>query len=133
MTNGKWKPRRNSVGRMIFVGISLILQLSWLMLMILELNTYSTYLSLLTNVLTSLAVLRLYSKHTNAAYRMPWIMVMMALPVMGLSLYVLSEAAITPRHTRHRMEAARNRADNSGNHQPRVGMGRPISSKGMTE
>ena len=30
------------------------------------------------------------------------------------------------------MPPTRNRADSSGNHQPKAGRGRPISSKGMT-
>lgn len=97
MLNGSKKPRRNSVGRAIFVALSLILQVGWLLLLIVELNTYSTYISLFTSILTSVVVLRLYSKRTNSAYKMPWIMVMMALPVMGLSLYLLTEVALTPK------------------------------------
>lgn len=104
------KPRRNSIIRAVFVGFSLVLQLGWLLLMILELNAYSTYISLFTSLLTSLVVLRLYSKHTNSAYKIPWIMLMMALPVMGLSLYLLTEVAITPRSIRGRIASLRSRA-----------------------
>ena len=104
------KPRRNSIIRAVFVGFSLVLQLGWLLLMILELNAYSTYISLFTSLLTSLVVLRLYSKHTNSAYKIPWIMLMMALPVMGLSLYLLTEVAITPKSVRGRIASLRSRA-----------------------
>lgn len=103
------KTRRNSVGRAIFVGVSLLLQVGWLLMMILELNTYSTYISMFTSLLTSLVVLRLYSKHTNSAYKMPWIMVMMALPVMGLSLYLLTEVAVTPRSIHKRVRSIQER------------------------
>ncbi len=107
MPNGGKKPRRNSVGRAIFVALSLLLQVGWLLLQIIELNHYSTYIALFTSILTSLVVLRLYSKHTNSAYKMPWIMLMMALPVMGLSLYLLTEVALTPRSIHKRMKDIR--------------------------
>lgn len=34
-------------------------------------------------------ILQLNSEHTNAAYKMPWIMLILAFPIMGLSLYVM--------------------------------------------
>lgn len=83
------KRSSNSVVRIIFVGVSLLLQIGWILLMILELNSYSTVISLLSSMIASLVVLRLYSKNTNSAFKIPWIMVIMALPVMGLSLYLL--------------------------------------------
>ena len=88
-----WEKQRkrsgNGVVRMIFVGISLLLQIGWILLIILELNAYSIAISLLSSVVASVVILRLYSKNTNSAFKLPWIMLMMALPVMGLSLYLL--------------------------------------------
>lgn len=97
----------NSIGRAVFVGVSLLLQVGWLLLMVLELNTYSTAISLLSSVLASVAVLRLYSRNTNSAFKMPWIMLMMALPVMGLSLYLMVEVAATPRAVRKKLRQIR--------------------------
>lgn len=105
MRTGKRKKSRNSIIRAVFVALSLLLQIGWILLMILELNNYSTYISLFTNVVASVAVLRLYSKHTTSAYKMPWIMIIMALPVMGLSLYLITEIAITPRSSHKRMQS----------------------------
>ncbi len=101
------RSRRNSVLRAVFVGISLCLQVGWILLMVLKLNTYSTYIALLTSFLAALVVLRLYSRRRNSAYRMPWIMVMMALPVMGLSLYLITEVALSPRRIHDRVKAIR--------------------------
>jgi len=103
------KIRRNSIGRAVFVGVSVLLQAAWLLVMILELNAYSTYISLLTSLITSVAVLRLYSRKTNSAYKMPWIMLMMALPVMGLSLYLLTEVAVSPRSIHKRVSTLRSK------------------------
>lgn len=89
MHSAERKRSGNSIVRLMIVGISVVLQIGWILLMILELNTYSTAISLLSSVIASVAVLRLYSKNTNSAFKMPWIMVIMALPVMGLSLYLM--------------------------------------------
>ena len=88
------KKSGNSIIRAIFVGVSLLLQIGWLLLIILKLNNYSVYIALFTRIIASLAVLRLYSRDTNSAYKMPWILIIMALPMMGLSLYLLTEAAL---------------------------------------
>ena len=98
---------KNSILRACFVGISLLLQIGWLLLVILELNHYSTYISLLSGILASVVVLRLYSKHTNSAFKLPWIMLIMALPVMGLSLYLMTQILGAPRYTRKRLNAVR--------------------------
>ena len=88
------KKSGNSILRACLVAVSVILQIGWLLVIILELNHYSTYISLITGMIASLAVLRLYSKDTNSAYKLPWIMIIMALPVMGLSLYQLTEVSV---------------------------------------
>ena len=85
------KPSGNSIMRIVFVAVSLLFQVAWLLLLVLELNEYSAGISLLTTVLSIAVVLRLNSKHTNAAMKMPWIMLILAFPVMGLSMYLLFE------------------------------------------
>ena len=85
------KPSGNSILRIVFVALSFLFQVIWLLALTLKLNTYSTGLSLLTTLLSVAAVLRLNSKHTNTAMKMPWIMLILVLPVMGLSLYLLVE------------------------------------------
>lgn len=120
MHSGKRKKSGNSILRAVFVGISLVLQIAWLLLIILELNNYSTYISLFTSVLASLAVLRLYSKDTNSAYKMPWIMIIMALPVMGLSFYLLTEVGLTSKHIRRRMAVIRSETTSFLEQQPEV-------------
>ena len=101
------KKSGNSILRAVVVAVSLLLQIGWLLLIILELNHYSTYISLVTSIIASLAVLRLYSKDTNSAYKLPWIMIVMALPVMGLSLYLLSEVSLSSKGVYRRMQRIR--------------------------
>ena len=89
MAKHKRKHSSNSILRMVFVGLSLLFQLGWMLLLILKLNEYSLWISLVTGILSVTVVLRLYSRQTTAAMKMPWIMLIMAFPVMGLSLYLL--------------------------------------------
>ncbi len=107
MSTGKRKKSRNSILRAVFVALSFLLQMGWIVLIVSELNHYSTYISMATNVIASLAVLRLYAKRTNNAYKMPWIMLIIALPVMGLSLYLITEVTISPKRVYRRMKDIR--------------------------
>ena len=88
------KPERklhfgNSVPRAVFVAISLMLQVGWILLMVLVLNESVPWIEAVTRLLSVAVVLYLNSQHTNAAYKIPWIMLIVAAPVMGLSLYLL--------------------------------------------
>ena len=79
----------NSIPRAVFVAVSILLQVGWLLLTILVLNESLPWLDMATRVLSVAVVLYLNSQHTNSAYKMPWIMLIIALPVMGLSLYLM--------------------------------------------
>ena len=83
------RPAGNAILRIAFVAVALLFQVGWLLLLLLVLTEYSAWISLITTALSALVVLKLYSKHTNAAMKMPWIMLIMAFPVMGLSLYLM--------------------------------------------
>ena len=79
----------NSILRIVFVGLSVVAQAAWIIFQILELNQYSAYISLASSLFAAVLVLKLYSSHTNAAMKMPWIMLILVFPVMGLALYLL--------------------------------------------
>ena len=79
----------SSIVRMVFVGIAFLFQAGWLLVRVYWLNEYSDVISSLTAVLALAVVLKLNSKPTNPAMKMPWIMLIMAFPVMGLTMYLL--------------------------------------------
>ncbi|MBQ9148744.1 MAG: cardiolipin synthase [Oscillospiraceae bacterium] len=101
----------NSILRIVFVGVSVIIQAVWLVLVVLELNNYSTYISLASSVLAFLVVLKLYSKHTTSAMKMPWVMLILVFPVMGLTLYLLIVIMGDPGRTGKRLDAIRKRME----------------------
>lgn len=92
----KHKRKRNSISRLCFVGLAILFQVAWLIVLVMELNAYSTWINLFTTVLSVIVVLRLSGKHTSTAMKMPWIMLILALPVMGLSLFLLFDIAGDP-------------------------------------
>ena len=81
--------RSNSVIRVAFVAVSFLVQMGWILLRIQWLNEYSDRISVLTGIMAIAVVLKINSKNTNAAMKMPWIMLIMAFPLMGLTLYLL--------------------------------------------
>lgn len=101
------KRKRNSIPRLILVGLAILFQVVWLIVLIVKLNAYSAGISLVTTVLSVLVVLRLYGRHTSTAMKMPWIMLILALPVMGLSLFVLFDILGDPGRTGKRIRAFR--------------------------
>ena len=85
----------NGILRLIFVAVALVVQIGWILLRVQFLNDYSDWIAGITALLTIVVVLKLNSKHTNSAMKMPWVMLIMALPVMGLSMYLLFELFLT--------------------------------------
>lgn len=80
---------KNSIGRLFFAIISISLQIGWIVTLILRLNNYSAIISTVSSLLALLVVLRIYGMHTNAAFKMPWIILILVFPVLGLCMYSL--------------------------------------------
>jgi len=80
---------KNSVGRAAFVLFAVVSQVFWILLLIKRLNEYSTVISLGTTVLTLIVVLWMYNTKMPMGFKLPWIMLILAFPVLGLALYLL--------------------------------------------
>lgn len=81
----------NGILRLVFVAVALVVQVAWILLRAQYLNDFSDWIATITALLTIVVVLKLNSKHTNSAMKMPWVMLIMAVPVMGLCMYLLFE------------------------------------------
>ena len=102
--------RRKTAGagilRMVFVALALIVQVIWILLRIKLLNDYSEGISAITTILSVIVLLKLNSKYINSAMKMPWVMLIMAFPIMGLCMYLLFELLGDPGVSR-RLRAVR--------------------------
>lgn len=64
---------KNSVGRALFVALSVLLQAAWIVGLVLLLNDYYYAVSLITSVLAFLVVLNLYGKQMTGPMKASWI------------------------------------------------------------
>jgi len=100
----KTKSIKNSVGRMAFVAISLLLQIGWIVSLITRANRYYPYITLITELLALVVVVRIHSRYRNSASKISWIVLIMFFPVLGLCLYLLVGQPWATRTIRRRFE-----------------------------
>ena len=71
------------------MALAVLLQVVWLLVLVLRFNAYSNWIAFASTVIALVVVVRLYSKHTSPAFKLPWIMLIMAFPIMGVILFLL--------------------------------------------
>ena len=97
----------NSIPRIVLVGLSLLVQIGWILLLLLKLNRYYAWISLATGLFSAVVVLKLYSKPGNTAQKMTWIILILIFPIMGLTLFLMVELLGDPAGTGRRLEEIR--------------------------
>lgn len=76
---------------MVLVALTVLGQIGWLLLVILKLNEYYAWIALATGLLSGVVVLKLYSGQGSSAGKMSWIILILIFPIMGLSLFLMTE------------------------------------------
>ena len=79
----------NGVSRLILIGISLVIEIVLSMVIVLWLGSYMKWIEIVIHLVGAFLVLHLYSKPKTASVKMPWIVLIMALPIFGVTLYIL--------------------------------------------
>ena len=79
---------KNSIGRAAFAAIALILQIGWLVMLLTRASAIP-YIALALNVIALLVVAGIFAQKRNSASKMSWGLLILLLPVLGLSLYFL--------------------------------------------
>ena len=80
---------KNGVKRLIFVVLSILLEVTLIVLLFTSLNDYAEWLHLLTRTLAAILVLYIYSEDKTATMKMPWIILIMLFPIVGVTIYLL--------------------------------------------
>ncbi len=106
MKNEEFKQVKNSIGRLAFVILAVLIQAGWFAVLFLKLNRYSTAISICSSILATVVVLTIYGRNKNAAFKMPWIILILAVPVTGLFLYLIMGLPGMKRVLRKRIEEA---------------------------
>ncbi len=79
----------NGISRLILIGLSLIVEIVVSVMIILWLGSYMKWIEIAIHLLAAVLVLVIYSQPRTASVKMPWIVLIMALPVFGVTLYFL--------------------------------------------
>ena len=79
----------NGVSRLILIGISLLVEIIVSVLIVLYLGSQMKWIEIGIHVVAAMLVLFIYSQPKTASVKMPWIVLIMALPIFGVTLYLL--------------------------------------------
>lgn len=80
---------KNSIRRLIFAAIAILLQFFLLLSLFTWLSRYATWINLVLRAFAFLIVLRIYSMHKNSTMKLPWIVLILVFPLMGVLLYLM--------------------------------------------
>lgn len=84
----------NSIGRIFFVAVFMTFQV-WLMYAIItHYDDGSGILDKTIQLIALLIVLRVYGQHKNAANKMPWIILILIFPLLGILLWSLTSGSL---------------------------------------
>ena len=85
---GKAKTK-NGIKRLCFCAVCILLEVIFIVSMITRLNEYAEIVNLLTRLLGTILVLALYASDQTSSMKMPWIILILIFPIMGVALYLL--------------------------------------------
>jgi cardiolipin synthase len=90
----------------MFAGVSVLFQVLWFLLVVLRLNQYSTAISVILSVEALILTIWMFGRPTNAEIKTTWIVVILAFPVFGVSLYLLFGRPGTSHHKKKAFDAS---------------------------
>ncbi len=80
---------KNGVKRLVFVVIAILLEVLINVALVIFLGVYQEWIMILLHIAAAALVLYIYNEDKTASIKMPWIILVMAMPVLGLTLYLL--------------------------------------------
>lgn len=98
---------KNGVKRLVLVGISLVLELLFIVNTVRQFSLTFTFIDYLIRLLAFIFVLYIYSLPKTSTMKVPWIILMLLVPVFGVVLYLLvglSGSTRTRREVFNRLE-----------------------------
>lgn len=95
---------KNSASRLFVSVFMFILQIVWIEALVYALREHAERLNLIFIVIAIIVVLKMYVKTSNAALRTPWIIAILAFPIMGLPLYFLYGQPIITKKSRAKFQ-----------------------------
>ena len=91
--------------RAFLVAVSILVQLTVLLVMLLRFNDYYQEFNRICMALSMLIVIWIVGNRSNPSYKIAWIIPIMLFPIFGWLLYVLFGGNHLPKRTRKRMQS----------------------------
>ena len=93
---------KNSATRLVLIALLVLIQTGWMVFLMLKLNAYSTAITLTLTFIAVFIALKIFGTHVNSAQRMPWLIVITAVPFFGICIYLLFGRSIVTKGMRRR-------------------------------
>lgn len=119
-TEEKKQTMKNSVGRAFMAALGVLLQVYWIVTFAIKLNSYYAVLSTATSFVALILVFRIYGETYNSAYKMSWIVLILAFPILGVCLFVLFGNEGSTAMIRHHLANIDTQTDKLLNQKPDV-------------
>jgi cardiolipin synthase len=81
--------KKNGVTRMAFAVIAIAIEIVLIFMLLTALSRVATWIEVILHILALVLVFWLYAKNITAAMKMPWIILILSLPIVGTILYLL--------------------------------------------
>lgn len=85
---GKVKTR-NGIKRLFFVALSFLAEILIVLLLVTALSSYEKWINIAIRAAATVIVLVLYGKNKTSSLKMPWIVLILTIPIIGTALYFL--------------------------------------------
>lgn len=80
----------NGIKKAVWVVIAIIIQIIWILWSVCYLRDKYQFAAWTINIIAVILVINIYSHNETASIKMPWIMLIMALPAFGMTMYLLA-------------------------------------------
>lgn len=104
--------------RVVIVSLAILLQIAFVLVTVFWLNEYRSWFAAAVTVLSWLAVLHILTRPSNPSYKIAWVVLVLAVPVAGLTIYLLFGGNRSSRRENRKMRQTRDLVEASLHRQP---------------
>lgn len=80
---------KNSISRIIFVGLAVLAQAAWIITISHILVEYYAIAAVIVRILAMILAMGIYDNSKNAMFKLSWIIVILSAPIFGICIYLL--------------------------------------------
>ncbi len=80
---------KNSIHRVTAAALCILIQIIWLCLLVIRLHSHYAWISFVSSLAAAVLVLSIYISGRNAAFKMPWMILLLVFPPLGVLLWLV--------------------------------------------